>query len=216
MAITADGRYLFTSDDQDGDVKVFRVNDGRVIKLYRRLFDGGVMSLITTPDNKFLFAAGTYDVKQINVESKKVVHHYKGIHDEEIICMQTTGDSKYVLTGSFDRRVKRISVNDRAVEKDYGRVSDLYITAMTISADEKKLFLGDFGGNLKLISLKTGKTIKHFGIVHDWMSGIVITADEKSFFTSSRDGLFKQWNYGDRLLVRDYGETAPHIRCLCL
>jgi WD40 repeat protein len=91
------------------------------------------------------------------------------------------------------------------------------ITAMKISADGKKLLIGDLGGNLKLISLTDGTTIKDFGYLHDSsISGIVITADEKFFFTSGSDGTLKQWNYEDTTLFRDYGKITDCICCLCL
>jgi hypothetical protein len=84
MAITADDRYLFTSDYNNGDVKQFRVSDGRMIKDYGPLFGLGIGSMITTPDNKYLFAGSDRYLKQVCLESKQVVHDYGQIHVREI------------------------------------------------------------------------------------------------------------------------------------
>jgi hypothetical protein len=71
---------------------------------------------------------------------------------------------------------------------------------------------------LKLISLSEGEVIKDFGQVHNaYISGIMITVDQKSFFTSSGDGGLKQWSYEDNTLVRDHGQImSDNIYSLCL
>jgi hypothetical protein len=57
---------------------------------------------------------------------------------------------------------------------------------MKIRAGDEKLLLGDSDGHLKLISLIDEKLIKDFGRAHDIVIiGIMITADQKFFFTSS-------------------------------
>ncbi len=79
------------------------------------------------------------------------------------------------------------------------------------------MLLGDLDGKLRLMSLTDGTTIKDFGKIHDdQINGIVKTADEMFFFTSSCDGRLQQWNHGDATLVRDYGKIADEIRSLCL
>jgi WD40 repeat protein len=89
---------------------------------------------------------------------------------------------------------------------------------MRITADEEKLLIGDYEGHLKLISLRDGQVIKDFGQVHDdWITGIIITVDQKFFCTSSVHGALKQWNYRDNTLVRDHGKIMnPDIYSLCL
>jgi hypothetical protein len=70
MAITADDRYLFASDHW-GEVKQFRVSDGRMVKHYGQLFKYGIQSMTTTPDNKYLFTGGTSGyLKQICLKSQ--------------------------------------------------------------------------------------------------------------------------------------------------
>ena len=120
MAITADNRYLFVGSLYLGDVKQFRVSDGSMIKHYRGVCDGGVRSMITTPDSKYLFAGGEHGtIEQICPESQEVVHNYGKIHDYSISCLQTSRDSKYLITGSFDGCVKRMSIENRLVEKKF-------------------------------------------------------------------------------------------------
>ena len=88
---------------------------------------------------------------------------------------------------------------------------------MKITADGEKLLFGDSSGQLKLISSEDGQEIKDFGRAHNYpITGIVITMDQKFFFTSSSDGVLKQWNYKDRTLLRDYGEIIDEICSLCL
>ena len=89
---------------------------------------------------------------------------------------------------------------------------------MKITADGEKLLVGDSTGHLKLISLIDGEVIKDFGRAHDGcITGIMIPVDQKLFFTSSENGVLKQWNYEDNTLVRDHGKiTNNYIRSLCL
>ena len=83
---------------------------------------------------------------------------------------------------------------------------------MKITVEDEKLLVGDCEGHLKLISSRDGKVIKRFGQVHDYeISGIMITVDQKFFFTSSKYGALKQWNYEDTTLVRDHGKINNFI-----
>ena len=69
---------------------------------------------------------------------------------------------------------------------------------------------------MKLMSLTDGTKIKDFGQIHnEKITGIVITADEKFFFTSSEKGKLKQWNYGGTTLVKSYGKITGGIFSLC-
>jgi hypothetical protein len=86
--------------------------------------------------------------------------------------------------------VKRILVENRQGYKDLGEVCDGSIASMKITADGENLLVGDYRGHLKLISSRDGKVNKRFRRVYDGeISGIMITADQKIFFTSTGHGV---------------------------
>jgi WD40 repeat protein len=86
---------------------------------------------------------------------------------------------------------------------------------MKVMADGKKVLVGDYDGHLKLISLRDGKLIKDFlRPHHNYITGIMVTLDQLFFFTSSDDGVLKQWNYGDKSLVTDHGRITNCIESL--
>jgi WD40 repeat protein len=158
------------------------VSDGQMIKAYRNIFgDEGVQSIITTPDNRWLFASNTNEgrLKQISLESQDLVRDYGKIHKKEITCLQTTRDSKWLITGSWDMQVKKISVENSQVDTNFVHVGDFPIMSMKITADGQKLFVGDSKGHLNLISSIDGNLIKDFRKVHDEkISGIMITVEQ--------------------------------------
>jgi hypothetical protein len=114
IAITSDDKYIFTSCilSHLGHLRQFSVRHGKMIKNYGKIFETiGMWAIITTPDNKWLFAASSdSQLKQISLESQQVVHDYGKIHDKSFTCLETTRDSKWLFTGSWDGHVKRISV----------------------------------------------------------------------------------------------------------
>jgi WD40 repeat protein len=88
---------------------------------------------------------------------------------------------------------------------------------MKITADGEELLVGDNGYHLKLISSRNGHLIKDFGRAHSKpITGIVITVDQKFWFTSSEYGILKQWNCRDNTLVRKHGKKTDRIYSLCL
>jgi hypothetical protein len=89
---------------------------------------------------------------------------------------------------------------------------------MKIMADDEKLLVEDTKGHLKLISLTDGEVIKDYGRVHGHeITVIMITEDQKFFFTSSVGGVLKQWNYEDNTFVKDHAKiTSNYISSLCL
>ena len=87
---------------------------------------------------------------------------------------------------------------------------------MKITADGEKLLVGGDRGDLQLRSSRDGKVIKDFGRAHwTWITGIMITLDQKFWFSSSSDGVLKQWNYEDNTLVRDHGGIMMNTLSLC-
>jgi WD40 repeat protein len=198
IAITSDDKYLLTSGfEANGHVKQFLVSSGKMIKDYGPIFEDGVGSITKTPDNKWLFASSFRGgrLKQISLKSQQVVHDYGKIHDDRIHCLETTRDSKWLITASWDTEVKRISVDNRVVDKVFRQVINNYITRMKITADGEKVLVGDSRGYLKLISSRNGEVIIDFRRAHSSeISGIVISMDQKSFFTSSMSGDLRQWN----------------------
>jgi WD40 repeat protein len=122
-----------------------------------------------------------------------------------------------LITTSDDKHVKTISVENRKIHKCFGWKSDIWIRRMKITADGEKLLVGGDRGDLQLRSSRDGKVIKDFGRAHwSWITGIIITLDQKFWFSSSSDGVLKQWNYKDNTLARDHGEITNPIYSLCL
>jgi hypothetical protein len=68
-----------------------------MIKDYGAIFGSyKVLTITTTPDNKWLFAASNEGhLKQISLESQQVVHNYGQIHDLGITRLETTRDSRW-------------------------------------------------------------------------------------------------------------------------
>jgi WD40 repeat protein len=209
MALSSDDQYVFTSNHEKNDyIKQFSVETGQMIKAYGPIFENDfVLQITLTPDNKWLFAASIEGhLKQYSLRSQKLIHDYGQIHGERIGCLVTTRDSKWLIT-SVENHVRRISVKNRKIKKDFGQIHDNRgITNMQITAKGKKLLVGDWSGCLKLISSKDGEVIKDFGQAHSGMiTGIVISVDQRYFFTSSLDGKMKQWNCKNNTLFKDHG-----------
>jgi WD40 repeat protein len=220
MALSSDDQYVFTSKYEKNDyIKQFSVETGQMIKAYGPIFENDIVLQITlTPDNEWLFAASWKGhLKQYSLRSQKLIHDYGQIHGERIGCLVTTRDSKWLIT-SVENHVRRISVKNRKIKKDFGQIHDhSRITNMQITAKGKKLLVGDFGGFLKLISSRDGAVIKDFGRAHsENITGIVISADQRYFFTSSLDGKLIQWDCKNNTLFKDHGyQIRDGINYLC-
>jgi WD40 repeat protein len=224
-------------------LKQFSVRHGKMIIDYGRNF--GFESIITTPDNKWLFASCREGyLMQICLKSQQVVHDYGQIHDQDlepfiggvyssIRCFETTRDSKWLFTGGIDGHVKRISVENRAVDQDFWKVCEHWVLSMKITPDNEKLLVGGNLGELKLISSKDGDLIKDFGYYPDgWITGIVIAVDLMSFFRCSDKGALKQTyhsglplsisankkisSHGDKNMVRlQWGQDKRGFTSMC-
>jgi hypothetical protein len=218
------------------------VGRGKLIKDYGAIFGVyGIQSTIITFDNKYLFANSTGgQLKQISLESQEIVGDYGKINNDVIRCLETSRDSKWVFISDDDFHVKRISVENREFDKDFGKVCNKefnkdfdevcksfintdfgairggMIMKIKITVDDEKLLVADFWNQFKLISSRDGALIKDFGNVPDrYITGIMITRDQKFFFTSSRYGVLKQWNYEENTLVTNHGRITDNINSLC-
>jgi hypothetical protein len=90
MAISSDDKHLWTGGrEKNGNVKQFLVRHGQMIKDYGPIFGAtGVLSIITTPDNKHLFAGSTGGhLKHICLDSQELVRDYGKIHENFIYCL---------------------------------------------------------------------------------------------------------------------------------
>jgi hypothetical protein len=116
-----------------------------MIKDYGEILENvGVESIITTADNKWLFAASNEGhMKQISLESQQEVLDYGQIHEDGISWLETTRYSKWLITRSYDKHVKRISVENTQADKDFCQVCHYEIVSKKITADDEKLLVGD-------------------------------------------------------------------------
>jgi WD40 repeat protein len=87
-----------------------------------------ILSLVTTPNNKYLISgSGDRSIAIFDLQTKQKVNHFADVHEGKksppflivnlgyIYCLAISSDSKYLLSGSEDRSILVIDLEARAV-----------------------------------------------------------------------------------------------------
>jgi hypothetical protein len=108
-----------------------------------------------------------------------------------------------LITG--EGKLMHWSVSQKKVTKDYGGIMAGFICSMVQTSDKNSLFLSDNDGCLKQLDVKKQKVVRDYGKIHDVISSIATSSDDKFLFTSDfeESGHVKQFSVIDGKMIKD-------------
>ena len=199
MALSADGKKAFSAC-LDKTVRVWDVESGKELLVFKEHGAGGVTSIAVTADGK-LVASGDNKGKILfwETETGKKLREMK-IHENEVRCLAFSPDGKTLYSGSWDGMVK---LSDPATGKETKLLKHetKRVENFVLFDDGKKLLVAC--DVVTLWDLTKGETIRTFN-GHPGAISIGVSPDGKKMATGWYDGNMKIWNVESGEMVAEF------------
>jgi WD40 repeat protein len=212
LNFTPDGQTLI-SGSYDHTVKVWNLNNGKLI----RTLDGhkdGVNDVVISPDGKLFFTAGgtaepntSKVIKVWDMKTKKLLRTLKG-HTLGITSLAITPDGKTLISGSYDKTIRFWDV-DKGIRKRTLTAHTSPVRSIAVSPNGKTLASGggklndDSDKTVKLWNLDTGELISNIKGNKNVISFIGFTPDGK-YLVNSTDPKINVWDLSTGKLVNRF------------
>ena len=223
LCITKNNKYFFTGNcDKNPNVKQWSLSNFKLIQDYKNVFDSrfGITSILTTPDENYLFIAGTYILSQYELKNHMLVKIYKTIMIGCIFSMSISYCNKYLFQSDYYGYITKILIKDRIPIKNSIKIGEDGTYSITLTKDFDILFVAT-NCKVKMINSGTFNVLKENQAHTDIIKSIVYNNAENILFTSSHKGDLKEWYVEpkDFKLKKDHGfitKKGDIIFSLCL
>jgi len=210
---SADGRHVFSCGENDGSVRMWDAETGKVVKRFVG-HRGLVASLIVSPDGRYLVTFGRgvpdFSARVWDVKTGKEVQQLKGITGFVESAMFLP-DSRRILVHQADDRTLRLydtSTGEeiRRFEKEGAGPASL----LSVSHDGQRVLMGYRVRSLWLMDVETGKELHRFDGHTDGVTSAVFLPDGKFALTGSLDKTMRLWRLPDPPAPK--GEEKPEVK----
>ncbi len=206
-----DGKLLATGGGdpaRTGEVKVWTLADGRLVRAIDGLHTDTVCGLRFSPDGTRLATASADKlVKVVEVETGREVKSFEG-HTGHALAVDWSGDGKQVVSGGADNALKVWEVESGDLLRTM-LGANKPITALRW-VPNRPLVLGSSGDGSARFWNPTGagNVVRTFAGSIDYLFGVAASRDGKVVAAGGAEGTLSLWNGDDGKLLRKI-EPAP-------
>jgi len=212
LAFSPDGTWLASGGGEpsrSGEIKVWKVEDGALLKDLPNVHSDTVLSLSFNRDQSLLASAATDKfARVVDTTTWQVTKSFEG-HTHHVMGVSWKGDGRTIATSGADMVVKvwdyRKGERKKNIEGFSKEVTSIQFVGPTgqalVSAGDKKI---------RLLQ-EDGKEIRNFSGVEDFQHAAAITPDGKWVVAGGEAGLLRLWEGDNGKLVASF-EAPPPLR----
>ena len=195
LRFSAAGKQLFTGGGEPtrgGEIKLWRVQDGTLIRDFPNVHSDSVFALDVSSDGKLL-ASGAADrfAKIVDVANGKVVRTLEG-HTHHVLGVAWKRDGRTLLTAGADNVAKVWNTTTGERRKNVeGFAKEITAAAFVGLSDEAVLSGGD--GQVLLVK-SGGEKVRSFTGATDYVYAVAIDADGSVVLAGGADGVLRAWD----------------------
>jgi len=181
--ITRDGRYAVTGGYQDGTVRMWRLKDGRQVRLFEPGPSQGGAIVTVAPDMRRAIRAGGTKSRLLHLRCQEVKHEWNPVHAAPFLP-----DGRAVFLGGSDVPIWNITA-DKVEESGRFNLNLSGMTMAHLSADGKRV-AALLGGRVAGFELASGRELwtwtppAHFGGVR----AVALSHDGGHLLSANGDG----------------------------
>ena len=179
-----------------GDVKVFAVDSGEMVRDFGDVHSDTVLGLRFSPDGRTL-ASSSADktIRLLNLTDGSVIRSLEG-HTHHVLSLAWQDDVQTIASTSADQNVKVWNVETGQQRRTIGGFSK-EITAIAFLQQSPQVITACADGQLRLHDTSNGTAIRTFNASGDFLFALAVTDDGKTLVAGGQNGILRAWNIAD-------------------
>ncbi|MEG4914207.1 Ig-like domain-containing protein [Microcoleus sp. B7-D4] len=156
-----------------------------------------VLSVAISPDgNTLVSGSADKNIKVWNLKTGQLIHTLIDLswHSSWVTAVAIAPDGKTIVSGSTNKTIKIWDLNTGKLNETLQDPKELSsVLSLCISHDGKVIACGSTNNKITLWNLDSGKLIRSIEGHSAWIQSLIITSDNTTLISGSRDGVVKFW-----------------------
>ena len=179
-----------------GDVKVFAVDSGQLLRDFGEVHSDTVLGLRFSPDGRTL-ASSSADktIRLLNLADGSVLRSLEG-HTHHVLSLAWQDDMQTIASASADQNLKVWNVETGQQRRTIGGFAK-EITAIAFLGQTSQVITACADGQLRLHETTNGKAMRTFNASGDFLFALAVTDDGTTLLGGGQNGILRAWNVAD-------------------
>jgi WD40 repeat protein len=179
-----------------GDVKVFAVGSGQLVRDFGEVHSDTVLGLRFSPDGRTL-ASSSADktIRLLDLTDGSLIRSLEG-HTHHVLSLAWQDDAQTIASASADQNVKVWNVETGQQRRTIGGFPK-EITAIAFVQQTPQVITACADGQLRLYDTTNGKSIRSFNAAGDFLFALSVTDDGKTLLAGGQSGILRVFNLAD-------------------
>jgi WD40 repeat protein len=215
IAFSPDGKIL-ASGGHDNRIRFWDPDTGK--ELMSLEGHSGLVNCVAFSRDVAVLASGSQD-KDIclwDTLSGKEKCRFQG-HIGPVECLALSPDGKTLASSCLGESLRLWDTQTGKQISSTSVPESSNVGAMVFTPDSNQLALsGHVDPRIKLVGLADGKIVRTFEGHKDWVSGLALSSDGKTLYSTSWDGSLRVWDVSSSKELRRWDHPNVGIRCMAL
>jgi WD40 repeat protein len=187
---------------RSGEVKVFAVESGRLVRDFGEVHSDTVLGLAFSPDRRHVASsAADKTIRLLDVSTGEVTRSLEG-HTHHVLSVAWQDDGQTIASASADKSVKIWNIETGEQRRTISGFTK-EITAVAFVQASNQIVTACADGQLRLWDTSNGKAIRTFNASGDFLFSLSVGPDGKKLLAGGQSGIIRIWTLADGKLVHE-------------
>ena len=185
---------------RSGEVKVFAVDSGDLVRDFGEVHSDTVLGLEFSPDGRQLASsAADKTIRLLDIAEGKLIRSLEG-HTHHVLDVAWQDDGQTIASASADKSIKIWNTETGEQRRTIGGFSK-ELTAVAFVQSTNQIVTACADGQLRLSDTSNGKALRTFNASGDFLFSLSVTPDGKQLLAGGQSGNARLWTLADGKLV---------------